>query len=130
MKFKFRRITRPHFATRKKLGIRLLFWYQYQAKSGVITQLKYYLNQNFKIWQYILTFWEKIVIPRISIRYEPWYSSNFEPGWYSCFDWTQFLVSNIELRLDLGYRLLRFALRANLESVPQFAEIWWNCVKF
>ena len=33
---KFRRITRPCFATRKKLGIRLLFGYEYQAKSGII----------------------------------------------------------------------------------------------
>ena len=54
--------------------------------------------------------------------YEWWYSSDFEPGWYSCFDWTRFLVLNIELRLDLGYRLLRFASRTNLESVPRFAE--------
>ena len=36
-KIKFRRKTRPRFATRKKLGIRLLFGYEYQAKSGVIT---------------------------------------------------------------------------------------------
>ena len=57
--------------------------------------------------------------------YERWYSSDIEPGWYSCFDWTQFSVSNIELRLDLGYRLLRFASRTNLESIPRFAEIWF-----
>ena len=56
--------------------------------------------------------------------YELWYSSNFEPGWYWCFDWTQFLVADIELRLNLGYRLLRFTSRTNLESVPRFAEIW------
>ena len=46
---KFRRITRPRFATRKKLGIRLLFGYEYRAESGVITRLELYLNQNFKI---------------------------------------------------------------------------------
>ena len=56
--------------------------------------------------------------------YERWYLSEFEPGWYSCFDWTQFLVFNIELRLDLGYRLLRLDSRMNLESVPRFAKIW------
>ena len=80
---KFRRITGPRFATRKKLGIRLLFGYKYWAESGVITGLEVY---------------------------ERWYSSEFEPGWYLCFDWTRFWVFNIELRLDLGYRLLRLGL--------------------
>ena len=32
-------------------------------------------------------------------------------------------VLNIELRLDLGYRLLRFTSRTNLELVPWFAKI-------
>ena len=32
-------------------------------------------------------------------------------------------VLNAELRLHLGYRLLRFTSRMNLESVPRFAEI-------
>ena len=36
-KSNFSKKTRPQFATRKKLGIRLLFGYEYQAKSGVIT---------------------------------------------------------------------------------------------
>ena len=58
--------------------------------------------------------------------YEWWYSIDFEVGWYSCFNWTQFLVSNIKLRLDLGYRLLRFASRTNLESVPRFTEICFS----
>ena len=31
---------------------------------------------------------------------ERWYSSKFEPGLYSCFDWTWFWVFNIELRLE------------------------------
>ena len=45
-------------------------------------------------------------------------SSEFEPGWYLCFDWTRFWVFNIELCL------LRLDLRLNLESVPRIAEIW------
>ena len=36
LEVKFRRITRPRFAIRKKLGIRLLLGYEYQAESGVI----------------------------------------------------------------------------------------------
>ena len=35
--FKFWRITRPRFATQKKLGIRLLHGVKYRAESGVIT---------------------------------------------------------------------------------------------
>ena len=42
---------------------------------------------------------------------------------HSCFDWTRFWVFNIELRLNLGHRLLRLDSRRNLESVPRFAEI-------
>ena len=34
---KFQQITRPHFATRKKLGIPLLLGYEYRAESWVIT---------------------------------------------------------------------------------------------
>ena len=34
---KFQQITRPRVSTRKKLGIRLLFRYEYRAESGVIT---------------------------------------------------------------------------------------------
>ena len=48
-KFKFWQITRHRFATRKKLGIRLLFGYEYRAQSGVITRLELYSNRNFKI---------------------------------------------------------------------------------
>ena len=55
-----------------------------------------------------------------------WYSSEFEPGCYLCFDWTRFWVFDIELRLDLGYILLRFDSRTNLESVPRFAEICFS----
>ena len=53
MFLKFRRITRPRFATQKKLGIRLLFGYKYRAELGVMNKL---------------AFWEKIVITLISIR--------------------------------------------------------------
>ena len=54
--------------------------------------------------------------------YERWYLSDFEPGWYSCFNWTRFLVSN--------NRLLRFASRTNLDSLPRFAEIWSKIIIF
>ena len=54
---------------------------------------------------------------------EQWYSSEFEPGLYSCLDLAQFSGFKIELRLDLGCSVLRFASRMNLESVPRFAEI-------
>ena len=96
----------------KKFGIRLLFGYEYQAESGVITRLELYSNRNFSIL--------------IVFVYERWYSSEFESEWYSCFDWTRFWVFNIELRLDLGYRLLRLDSRTNLESVPRFAKIWFT----
>ena len=76
-----------------------------------------------------LVFRQKRYLHESLFVYERWYSSNLEPGWYLCFDWTQFLVFNIELRLDLGYRLLRLDSRTNLESVPRFAEIWWKQVK-
>ena len=39
-KSNFGKITRPRFATRKKIGIRLLLGYKYRAESGVITRLK------------------------------------------------------------------------------------------
>ena len=58
--------------------------------------------------------------------YERWYSSKFEPGWYLCFDWTRFWVFNIKLQLDIGYRLLRFASKTNIESAPRFAKIWYG----
>ena len=38
--------------------------------------------------------------------------------------WTQLWVINVELQLDLGYRVLRFASITNIESWPQFARIW------
>ena len=37
--------------------------------------------------------------------------------------WTRFWVNNIELWLDLGYIVLKFALRTNLELGPRFAKI-------
>ena len=46
---KFCWITRPRFASQKKLGKQLLFGYEYWAKSGVITRLELYSNWNFKI---------------------------------------------------------------------------------
>ena len=49
---------------------------------------------------------------------------------YSCFDWTRFWVFNVELRLNLGYRLLRYDSRTKLESVPRFAEIWKLFIQF
>ena len=33
------------------------------------------------------------------------------------------MFADIELRLDLGYRLFRFASRTNLKSVTRFAKI-------
>ena len=49
---KFRRITRPVLLLEKKLGIWLLFGYEYWAGSGVITRLELYSNRNFKerVW--------------------------------------------------------------------------------
>ena len=38
--FKFRRITRPHFAIQKKLANRVLFGVEYYVESGVTTRLK------------------------------------------------------------------------------------------
>ena len=37
----------------------------------------------------------------------------------------QFINFTIRLRLDLGHRLLIFALTTNLESGPRLADIWF-----
>ena len=88
---KFRRITRPGFATWKKLGIRLLFGYEYQAESGVITWLKLYLNRNFKIQ---LCISGKKVITRFSIRVRT-----------MIFEWVQIgLVFVLRLNTILGFQ--------------------------
>ena len=100
---KFRRITRPRFATQKK------------TRYSAITRVRI----PSRIGGYN---WTRVIFE--SELYERWYSSEFEPGWYLCFDWTRFCVFNIELRLNLGYRLLGLASRTNIESVPRFAKIW------
>ena len=56
------------------------------------------------------------------------YWSEFKPVYYSCFAFKWFWVFNIELRLDLGDRLLRFASRQNLELGPRYAEICLSAI--
>ena len=49
--------------------------------------------------------------------------------WYSTRGWvtrTRSINFIIRLRLDLGLRLLVFALTTNLESRPRFANIWFG----
>ena len=66
----------------------------------------------------------KKVITRISIRVWTMIFERVQTGLVFVLRLNTILVFNIELRLDRGYRLLRFAWRTNLESVPRFPEIW------
>ena len=63
-------------------------------------------------------------IIRISIHVWTMIFVRVQTGLVIVIDWTRSWVFNIELRLDREHRLLRFALRTNLESVPCYAEIW------
>ena len=95
-----------------------------QISANNSTMLRY-----LKITRYLAINRVRIVgrfgyIIRISIHVWTMIFVRVQTGLVIVIDWTRSWVFNIELRLDREHRLLRFALRTNLESVPCYAEIW------